>query len=1121
MFGTAHIHGTMTPSAPCPRVLVIDDEESIRDPVAEKLARRGYDVAAVPDADEALFYLAQQAVDVVILDIRMPGTDGLELLPRIKAGFPGTAVIVASGIADPDGAIASKVKGMGAFAFLKKPFRLGDLTQLLEMALGETPAGLGGMAPCDDRTAGNSVAVAPRDNRPKDEARPAQSCNVLLVSDERAAANVLSEGLAGEGHRVTRARDASGAVSCLGGRPFDVIILDLRVPQEEALSALDTIGRRCSQATLIVLTAATARAGITKPKAEEMGALALPRKPIPLAQIKRSIREHVAGLGASDGSDFAEEDPSPDGSGRRARRGRASHHEDASEMKQTVLVVDGHGPSRESATQALRGKGYHVGGVASGEEALLWRSQNGCDVLVMEIRLPGMDGFELLRRLRQNYPEDVIIVLTGAADPMGDLKDEATALGADAFLRKPFRIWEFEQAFDLGESDRLRRSRYLPDDEGESLWDVQDQQYSLLIVDDEIPLLRALKKGLSIKGFDVSIAGDASEALALQKVREFDAMLIDVRMPGTDGIELLRQLKAHDPDVFAVVLTALADHQHGLEYEALKAGAHSLLRKPIGIKELNRHLREALWLGPTSVAGGPPDGVATDRKSPLPQGAALARAPAAMPSRSAEGVQGLMAGRAVLVLDNDQQVLDSVAEELVRCGCYVVTARQADDAVSYRAQRAFDAIVFNLDIPGADVLEVIRKLKFSHPDAVSILLTESTDPPRVLRKAVEAFGARAVLRKPLRMQELLGHLGECVGDVDRAAVELGHVQRGRRRDLAGAGEGVRIVAKRSRFRRKTEGQHTVLVADEEEPVLDAIVEFLTDRGYDVVTARDGAEALAGQWREKCDAALIDIRMPIIGGMDALGRLKGKYPDLVVIMMSDEQDRGRKTRSRATELGAYAVLDKPLDLDRLVQIIGEALGSNVEATGIDSSIEKKLALPPALAGVTEAGPPPLPVRSDASLNHSAVSVLMVCSDLSSTEEISVAMAAQGYTSTTVKDTDEAMFYLLQQAVPAVVVDATPPKETALEFVREAKALLPGTLVICFSRTKTNGSLKNKALEAGADGLVSLDEGVTGISRSIFERLAEGNGTDGQADPGFRMPEQYQTHQSSVPGIIDDL
>ena len=111
-------------------ILVVDDDDVIRETLCELLSAK----YPADTAEEALAKLEAQRFDVVITDISMPGLSGKELLNRVVQTYPGTPVIIISGLSDQEQ--AQSLIGLGAFDYLLKPFRLEVVEESVKRALG-------------------------------------------------------------------------------------------------------------------------------------------------------------------------------------------------------------------------------------------------------------------------------------------------------------------------------------------------------------------------------------------------------------------------------------------------------------------------------------------------------------------------------------------------------------------------------------------------------------------------------------------------------------------------------------------------------------------------------------------------------------------------------------------------------------------------------------------------------------------------------------------------------------------------------------------------------------------------------------------------------------------------
>lgn len=118
------------------------------------------------------------------------------------------------------------------------------------------------------------------------------------------------------------------------------------------------------------------------------------------------------------------------------------------------------------------------------------------------------------------------------------------------------------------------------------------QNTMVLVVDDEDGIRQALTRFLTRLGYQVQTAANATEALERQGAHHPQAMLCDIRMPETSGVELLPKMLAQDPDLAIVMLTAIDEPRTAIE--CLKLGAHDYLIKPVDLEELEVSLQHAL-----------------------------------------------------------------------------------------------------------------------------------------------------------------------------------------------------------------------------------------------------------------------------------------------------------------------------------------------------------------------------------------------------------------------------------------------------------------------------------------------------------------------------------------------
>lgn len=118
------------------------------------------------------------------------------------------------------------------------------------------------------------------------------------------------------------------------------------------------------------------------------------------------------------------------------------------------------------------------------------------------------------------------------------------------------------------------------------------ERTTVLVVDDEEGIRKALDRFLTRLGYQVAAAANATEALARLAADRPQAMLCDIRMPETTGVELLPKVLAQDPDLAVIMLTAIDEPRTAIE--CLKLGAYDYLIKPVDLEELELSLQHAL-----------------------------------------------------------------------------------------------------------------------------------------------------------------------------------------------------------------------------------------------------------------------------------------------------------------------------------------------------------------------------------------------------------------------------------------------------------------------------------------------------------------------------------------------
>lgn len=234
----------------------------------------------------------------------------------------------------------------------------------------------------------------------------------------------------------------------------------------------------------------------------------------------------------------------------------------------------------------------------------------------------------------------------------------------------------------------------------------------ILLVDDDVDICKNLADILTDLGYEVDAAHDGPTALEMVRRKPYDVALLDLKMPGMDGLELYRQIKQVRAGTVAMLVTAYASQSTA--QEALSAGAWKVLAKPVDFPKLLRMVDEALG-------------------QPL-----------------------------VLVVDDDRALCQNLWDLLRERGYRVGIAHDEEEARAQLRDTRFRVALIDMKIPGGDGGRVFRMVRASNPNARTVLITGYRSETNRLIEEVLGEGADAVCYKPFDVPELLRELHQLV-----------------------------------------------------------------------------------------------------------------------------------------------------------------------------------------------------------------------------------------------------------------------------------------------------------------------------------------------------------------------
>jgi two-component system NtrC family sensor kinase len=262
----------------------------------------------------------------------------------------------------------------------------------------------------------------------------------------------------------------------------------------------------------------------------------------------------------------------------------------------SVLVVDDSPEHLRLLGAMLKRGGFVPRPVTSGRLAMEAAMADAPDLVLLDIRMPELSGLDVCRQFKQDPRlRDIPVIFLSALQGIDD-KVEAFRAGGVDYVCKPFQEQEVMERIHT--HLRLRRqqvdllSRITPS--------VPHSRHTILVIDDDVQLLRILDKALSRDDFDVLTAEDAGQAIAVLEKTLPCMILMDVEMPGMDGIALCRLIK-HDPRTAHIPVSLVSSRIDEVDVNAgLAAGAVDYIKKPFDMDEVRMRvhiqirLREAL-----------------------------------------------------------------------------------------------------------------------------------------------------------------------------------------------------------------------------------------------------------------------------------------------------------------------------------------------------------------------------------------------------------------------------------------------------------------------------------------------------------------------------------------------
>jgi len=236
-----------------PKILVVDDMRSMRLTLSGLMEDKGYHVTGVEDGYQAIDAARRTAFDLIFIDIKMPGINGVQTFREIKKISPGSVVVMMTGFAVED--LVKEALEEGAVSVIYKPFDVEKVVSLVEAVL--------------------------------------KTVLILVVDDRSSDRKVLSQILSDKGYRVAEAADGNDAIQLVKGSHYDVIFMDIKLPGRDGFATFQEIKAIDPQARVIFMTGFALEDSIKQ--ALVAGAYPVAYKPFDIENILALVKQIIAG----------------------------------------------------------------------------------------------------------------------------------------------------------------------------------------------------------------------------------------------------------------------------------------------------------------------------------------------------------------------------------------------------------------------------------------------------------------------------------------------------------------------------------------------------------------------------------------------------------------------------------------------------------------------------------------------------------------------------------------------------------------------------------------------------------------------------------------------------------
>lgn len=231
-----------------------------------------------------------------------------------------------------------------------------------------------------------------------------------------------------------------------------------------------------------------------------------------------------------------------------------------------ILVVDDEDGLRTSLAANLELEGYEVHEAESGRRAVELVREQPFDLVITDVRMPGMNGVETFREIRKIRPGTVVMMMTAFA--IERLIEQALDEGVYTVVTKPFAI---DRIMEM-----IARTLARP---------------MVLVVDDVVEHADVIVQAFRDIGLSAEAASDGPSAVRCVSAGSVDVCVLDLVMPGMDGAATYEEIRRLDPTIPVIALSGYSVPE--MMHRIMQMGGYACMRKPVDVRELIRTIARA------------------------------------------------------------------------------------------------------------------------------------------------------------------------------------------------------------------------------------------------------------------------------------------------------------------------------------------------------------------------------------------------------------------------------------------------------------------------------------------------------------------------------------------------